>query len=164
MHRESPHLVLSNFQLTVICQSFICRSLSQMSFVHCYFWLKKNASHTSASYTVVELLCWRLLRVDPRDAALRRAAAISYSGRANSTSPVHGEHLVVEATHRSGGQNRKFAESLSKQTEVFKNTGFEGWQFKMLTAAGTISQKDSRCDGASHEQPRQGGPRKRVHI
>ena len=35
----------------------------------------------------------------------------------------------------------KVAESLSKHTDVFKNSGFEGWQFKMLTAARAISQK-----------------------
>ena len=40
-----------------------------------------------------------------------------------------------------GGQSRKFAESLGKHTDVFKNSGFEGWQFKMLTAARAISQK-----------------------
>ena len=50
MHRESPHLVSSVCQLTVISQSLICRSLSQMSFVYCSLWLKKNALYTSASY------------------------------------------------------------------------------------------------------------------
>ena len=51
------------------------------------------------------------------------------------------EQLVVATTQGQGGQSRKFAESLSKHTDVFQNSGFEGWQFKMLTAARAISQK-----------------------
>ena len=51
------------------------------------------------------------------------------------------EQLVVASTQGQGGLSRKFAESLSKHTDVFKNSGFEGWQFKMLTAARAISQK-----------------------
>ena len=51
------------------------------------------------------------------------------------------EQLVVASTQGQGGQSRKFAESLSKHTDVFKNSGFDGWQPKMLTAARAISQK-----------------------
>ena len=51
------------------------------------------------------------------------------------------EQLVVASTQGHGGQSLKFAESLSKHTDVVKNSGFEGCQFKMLTAARAISQK-----------------------
>ena len=34
---------------------------------------------------------------------------------------------------------QKFAESLSKRTDVLKSSGFEGRQFKMLTAARAIN-------------------------
>ena len=45
------------------------------------------------------------------------------------------EQLVVASTQGQGGQGRNFAESLSKRTDLLKSSGFEGWQFKMLTAA-----------------------------
>ena len=37
------------------------------------------------------------------------------------------EQLVVASTEGQGGQSWKFAESMSKHTDVFKNSGFEGW-------------------------------------
>ena len=50
------------------------------------------------------------------------------------------EQLVTASTQGQGGQGRKFAESPSK-TDVFKSSGSEGWQFKMLTAARAINPK-----------------------
>ena len=51
------------------------------------------------------------------------------------------EQLVVATTQGQGGQNRMFAESLSKHTGVFKNSGFKCWQFNMFTTTRSISQK-----------------------
>ena len=51
------------------------------------------------------------------------------------------ERMVAASAHGQGEGSRKFAESLSKRTDTFKNSGFEGWQFKMLTAARAISPK-----------------------
>ena len=36
---------------------------------------------------------------------------------------------------------QKFVESLSKRTDVFNSSGFEGWKFKMLTAARATNPK-----------------------
>ena len=51
------------------------------------------------------------------------------------------EQLVVASTQGQGGQGRNFAESLSKRTDLLRSSGFEGWQFKMLTAARAINPK-----------------------
>ena len=51
------------------------------------------------------------------------------------------EQLVVASTQGQGGKGRNFAESLSKRTDVLKNSGFECWQFKILTAARAINPK-----------------------
>ena len=51
------------------------------------------------------------------------------------------EQLVVASTQGQGGQGRNFAESLSKRTDLLKSSCFEGWQFKMLTAARALNPK-----------------------
>ena len=46
----------------------------------------------------------------------------------------------VEGQHRnSTGTKRNITESLSKRIEPFKNSHFESWQFKLITATRTIS-------------------------
>ena len=80
------------------------------------------------------------------------------------------EQLVVASTQGQGGQSRKCGESLSKHTDDFKNSGFEGWQFKMLTAALATSQKahdvmeypKSNLDTEVHDDAFTCGPEKKI--
>ena len=51
------------------------------------------------------------------------------------------EQVVVASTQGQGGQGRNFPESLRERTDVFKSSGFEGWQFKRLNAARAINPK-----------------------
>ena len=40
-----------------------------------------------------------------------------------------------------GGTHRNLVDALSKRLEIFKNSGFESWQFKLMTATSSQSQK-----------------------